>query len=99
MYHLKGRVFMPYPFLLGGESMAICPKCKSVFSENVIPMHIKRCSVVEEVQEHIEKEIKGLTDKLEVSEDEIRVKAKELGIKSWHVKSVDRLKEEISGVM
>lgn len=31
----------------------------------------------------------------EPSEDEIRAKAKDAGIKSWHVKSLDRLKVEL----
>jgi len=81
--------------------MAICPKCNTKLSDNVVALHIKRCNVVEEVEKHddIKDNIEELENNLEETEEEIRAKAKELGITSWHIKSIERLKEEIGEVM
>ena len=81
--------------------MAICPKCNKKFSDSVIALHIKRCKNVEELEQRNEivEDVADLKEELEESDEEIRLKAKELGIKSWHVKSIERLIEEINEVM
>lgn len=59
-----------------------CEKCGVNYPYNIYPLHIKRCNV--EVAKEIEE-----------NEELIRQTAKELGIKSWHVKNIDKLKVEI----
>jgi len=46
----------------------------------------------EEIDEILEPEI------VELSEDEVRGHAKEAGIKSWHVKSIERLTNELKAL-
>lgn len=54
---------------------------------------IKEIETIEEVKEPIEPESAE-----ESSEEKIRQQAKALGIKSWHVKNIDKLIKEIEEV-
>jgi hypothetical protein len=70
------------------------------FDENGVfetenPYLIKRLSVKFETIEEVVEEVVVLEKVVEVDESEIRLQAKEAGIKSWHVKSIDKLIKEL----
>lgn len=75
----------------------ICTKCGVEYSDKVYRIHKNICKGKDVVEEHeeLEQETEELQAELEESEDAIRAKAKEAGIKSWHLKSIDTLKEEL----
>ena len=75
---------MALAFFLRRDIM-ICPKCNIEYSDKVYRLHVKDCNVKKVVNK---KEIK--------EEDDVRQLAKAKGIKSWHVKTIDKLKAEIS---
>jgi hypothetical protein len=58
-----------------------CNYCGKEYSDKIIDIHTAHC--------------KELSEK-ELTEEEIRKLAKKQGIKSWHVKAIDTLKEELS---
>lgn len=64
----------------------ICDKCGRVFSDKVYEIHYPTCEI-----ELIKEEAT-----LYLEETNIRAKAKALGIKSYHVKSIERLEAEIA---
>jgi TPP-dependent trihydroxycyclohexane-1,2-dione (THcHDO) dehydratase len=64
----------------------ICDKCGRVFSDKVYEIHYPTCD-----RELIKEEIK-----IDQEEIDIRAKAKAFGIKSYHVKSIERLEAEIA---
>lgn len=53
---------------------------------------------IEEAVDGARAKAQGETVERPTGESEIRAEAKALGIKSWHVKSVDKLKDEIAKV-
>lgn len=61
----------------------ICDKCGQTFSDKVMEIHYPVCKA----------SIKQ--DLIEQTELDVRAKAKFLGIKSWHTKSIERLESEI----
>jgi TPP-dependent trihydroxycyclohexane-1,2-dione (THcHDO) dehydratase len=63
----------------------ICDKCGRVFSDKVYEIHYPNC----------ETELIKEEPKIDQEEIDIRAKAKALGIKSYHVKSIERLESEI----
>ena len=77
----------------------ICEKCKKEFSPKVWRIHVKMCNIENEILEEEGILVDADTfETEELTEEEIRSKAKELGIKSWHVKSIERLIQEIQEV-
>lgn len=74
-----------------------------VFDENGLyetnhPITMARMKAnYEEVIEEPEEIIEVIEEELEINEKELRQRAKEAGIKSWHVKSIDNLIKELEG--
>ena len=66
-----------------------CPKCGVEYSDKVWRIHKGICKgTVEETVDNVDN-----TEKL--TEEELRQLAKDNNIKSWHVKGLDKIKEEL----
>jgi hypothetical protein len=84
--------------------MSKCKHCGLELSSDVIRIHEDWCEG-EQMQKLISKHVESMKEETptfeivlldSMTDEEIREKAKLCGIKSWHNKSIEKIKEELS---
>lgn len=80
----------------------ICKYCNKDYSSDVIGIHEDWCEG-EHIQRLISKHVEAMKESEpvfeiivdEMTEEQLREKAKACGVKSWHNKSIEKIKEEL----